>query len=777
MNDHAAKEALNEANNFKHPARRLAYLVMANCLRQFGDIPEEKNGFPDEFIMDAANLLDISPKRWSDIDFGGRTFERIKNKVKADLGFRSPSMQDRKDVAAWVIDNNLQIGDTNDAAIVAIRAAFLKMKIIVPTDPVVEKMASSCIHSVEQGLFSKVERALSDDSISKIERLLDGECDLEIADIKQDPGRIGLETLQQEAKKLQLLKSIPLPTNILKLLPRPYLTRLKRRVASENTREIKRHPPATRYALMAVFTFVRSHEITDDLVDLLITIVHRIGARSERKVIKEFVKDFKRVRNKDGIFADILEASLENPEGMVSEHVFPAAGGEVAMANILKELKSTGLFFRDKVQTTMRSSYVHHYRRMVPIILESLDFHSNNSIHRPVIEGIHLVEKYKDSKRKTYPDHNEVPIEGVVKKDWLSLVVGNGSINRATYEVALLEALRHRLRCKEIWVTGSFKYGNPDEDLPQDFEANRASYFERLGAEKSGARFVKDLEAKLRSALQMLNENVKSNPKVKILHKKGGRISVSPAKPQVDPPNIIDMKKDLMQRWPMTGLIDMLKETELRTGFSKYFETVGSYERIEPRTLQRRLMLTLFGLGTNMGLKRVCTTTSGDNPTDLRYFKKKFITRDNLRNAIAAIANATLKARSKEIWGEATTSCASDSKKFGSWDQNLLTEWHIRYRGRGVMIYWHVDKKSLCIYSQLKACSSSEVAAMIQGLLSHNTDADISPFFPKNTKLLVPFQVSTTLRPSWISMRSFSLARYSHRKMVRKALPSSFNAK
>ena len=44
-------------------------------------------------------------------------------------------------------------------------------------------------------------------------------------------------------------------------------------------------------------------------------------------------------------------------------------------------------------------------------------------------------------------------------------------------------------------------------------------------------------------------------------------------------------------------------------------------------------------------------------------------------------------------------------------DQNLMTEWHIRYGGRGVMIYWHVDKNSACIYSQLKTCSSSEIAA------------------------------------------------------------------
>lgn len=41
------------------------------------------------------------------------------------------------------------------------------------------------------------------------------------------------------------------------------------------------------------------------------------------------------------------------------------------------------------------------------------------------------------------------------------------------------------------------------------------------------------------------------------------------------------------------------------------------------------------------------------------------------------------------------------------------------------MIYWHVEKKSTCIYSQLKSCSSSEVAAMIEGVLHHCTDMDV----------------------------------------------------
>jgi TnpA family transposase len=42
-----------------------------------------------------------------------------------------------------------------------------------------------------------------------------------------------------------------------------------------------------------------------------------------------------------------------------------------------------------------------------------------------------------------------------------------------------------------------------------------------------------------------------------------------------------------------------------------------------------------------------------------------------------------------------------------------------------VTIYWHTDKRAACVYSQLKRCSSSEVAAMIQGVLRHCTEMTI----------------------------------------------------
>src|SRR5699024_8890035 len=91
-------------------------------------------------------------------------------------------------------------------------------------------------------------------------------------------------------------------------------------------------------------------------------------------------------------------------------------------------------------------------------------------------------------------------------------------------------------------------------------------------------------------------------------------------------------------------------------------------------TIQKRLILSLYGLGTNTGLKRVAAGNYGESFKNLLYTRRKFIHKDNLKKATAEVVNAILSNRIQKIWGEGTTSCASDAKKFGAWDQNLMTE-------------------------------------------------------------------------------------------------------
>jgi len=347
-----------------------------------------------------------------------------------------------------------------------------------------------------------------------------------------------------------------------------------------------------------------------------------------------------------------------------------------------------------------------------------------------VIEALELLQRYIESKARLYPLREEVPLDGVVKKGWLDAVKeedakGNERINRINYELCLLQTLRDKLRCKEVWVVGADRYRNPDDDLPADFDIQRNNYYEALKLPLDADSFISNLQQEMRDALEMLDKGLPKNPHVQILSKNKGWIALSHLDPQPDPLSIMMLKGELNQRWPLTSLLDMLKETDLRVSFTDTFKSPTRWESLERSILQPRLLLCLYGLGTNTGLKRMSAGEHGISYKDLLYVRRRFINKDHLRNAIRMVVNAIFRARYPQIWGEGTTACASDSKKFGAWDQNLMTEWHVRYGGRGVMIYWHVERKSTCIYSQLKHCSSSEVASMIEGVLRHCTEMSV----------------------------------------------------
>jgi hypothetical protein len=98
------------------------------------------------------------------------------------------------------------------------------------------------------------------------------------------------------------------------------------------------------------------------------------------------VASFKRVRNKNALLARISEASLNRPEGAVREVVFPVAGGEQTLREVVAEFRAAGPEFRRNVQVKLRASYSHHYRAGMVKLLRTLVFRSNNGWDRNTAE-------------------------------------------------------------------------------------------------------------------------------------------------------------------------------------------------------------------------------------------------------------------------------------------------------------------------------------------------------------------------------------------------------
>ncbi len=716
--------------NAKLVTTRLGFAAQLMMYRTSGRFARAASEFPDAAITYLAEQIGAVAEDLADYDWLGRSGRRHRAEILAHLGFRRARQQDMRDAAAWTGFELCPLGLSVPEMTERLLGWFVDRQIAGPDEESLASLIVTARRTFEDKVLETIAAFLSSEHRRRLDAsLADEDGAASFSGFKADPGQPNLDNILIAAKRLVFLKQLELPEAAFPDLSGPVARMLRRRVLNETAWTMRRHPDGRRHALYALFLAHRQRELTDELVDLLVEVVHKVNSQAKKRVLKAFTDEIERVHGKEGLLVKIAEAACLQPEGTVRDVVFPAAGGVGVLAAIVREHKASGSFER-QVHTMLRSSYLRHYRRMLPAVLGVLEFRSNNAVHRPVLDAIDWLRCTGDDSRRIIRPEDGVPIDGVVPPKWRDLILekdpaGGLRVNRANYEICVLTALRERVRCKEIWVLGADRYRNPDDDLPQDFEARRADYYRELGRSQDASAFVADLRAQMTEALRTLNKGIPRNPKVRILWRGKNRISITPFEPLPAAPNLDAIKAELERRWPMTDLIDVLMETARQTGFLKEFTTSGDRVVMDDDTLRQRLVLCLYGLGTNAGLKRVSAGTDDASYAELLHVRHRFIHKEALRSATALVTNAILAIRDRRIWGEAGSACASDSTKIGAWDQNLMTEWHVRYQGRGVMIYWHMERQATCIYSQLKRCSSSEVSAMIEGVLRHCTDMDI----------------------------------------------------
>jgi len=97
--------------------------------------------------------------------------------------------------------------------------------------------------------------------------------------IKTDPGRVSLATMLSEIDKLRATRAVGLPPGLFTDVAPKVLTAWRARAAAESPSHLRGHPASTRLTLLAALVWRREHEITDTLVELLISVVHQRPGR------------------------------------------------------------------------------------------------------------------------------------------------------------------------------------------------------------------------------------------------------------------------------------------------------------------------------------------------------------------------------------------------------------------------------------------------------------------------------------------------------------------
>ncbi|MFE2424847.1 Tn3 family transposase [Streptomyces hokutonensis] len=729
----------------KRGGTRLGFALLLKYYTRHGRFPRGRGDFPDEVVEFVARQMKVPAADFDAYHWSGSTIEYHRAQIREHLGFRVCSVQDAEKLAAWLAANVAQAERNADR----VREELLKRcreECVEPPAPDrVRRMVRSALHTAEETWFATIWSRLPVEARGRVLALVatapdaageaeeddrDGESVLAL--VKAMPGNVSLESMLREIGKLRAIRAIGLPAGLFADVAPRVLAAWRQRAVVESPSHLRRRSPESAVTLLAALLVEREREVTDALVDLLIATVHRIGARAEQRVTNELVNAFKRVSGKENLLFQIAEASLAEPGGEVREVVYSAVrGGEQTLRELVHEYRTKGPVYRRTVQTTLRASYTHHYRRGLIELLGVLQFRSNNSAHRPVIDALDLVARYAKAGNTTYYPLGEIaPEHRGTRGQWAELVYradkrGRRRVVRMVYEVATFQALREQLRCKEVWVVGAGRWRDPDEDLPRDFEARRVEHYRELRKPLDAGAFIDQLRGEMTGALAELDQAMPGLEWVEIKERASGSIKFTAPEAQEEPRNLRRIKAEVERRWSAVPLIDMLKEAVLRTSCLKAVASVAGSGTMPPEVLAERLMLAIYAYGTNTGIRSVAGGTHGHTEEDIRYVRRRYLTLEAVRQIAVEIANATFAARDTSLWGAGSTAVASDSTHFRSWDQNLFTEWHSRYGGRGVLVYWHVERGSVVVHSQTLRASASEVAAMVDGAIRHGTTMSV----------------------------------------------------
>ncbi len=321
----------------KTGANLLGIALLLKFFQYATRFPTSPQEIPSEVVDYIALQVQVPSELYLDYNWKSRTYMRHRSEIRTFLGIRQATVKDASAMVDWLVREILHTEAELEHLKEIVYQRFQLLKIEPPTPGRIERLVRSARKTYETQFFSRTFSQLSPSCRTAIDKLLsmsettstteqEGD-DLPKSSLfhslNSSPGRVSLNSLLSEVSKLQYLRQISLPEDLFQDVSAKVLQTYAARAATEDIFQLRAHPEPIRYTLVAAFCWLKSQEVTDNLVDLLIQMVHGIGTRAEKKVNTELIQDLKRVTGKHNILYNLAHASLEQPEGIVKEVIYP----------------------------------------------------------------------------------------------------------------------------------------------------------------------------------------------------------------------------------------------------------------------------------------------------------------------------------------------------------------------------------------------------------------------------------------------------------------------
>ena len=476
-----------------------------------------------------------------------------------------------------------------------------------------------------------------------------------------------------------------------------------------------------RRALLLCLLYRAQVKMRDHLVEMFLKRMKKIDNNARKRLIDLREKHLARTERLLGLFSQTLSVAKTEtkpvPFHQSMQTLLTAEGGVDVLLAECEEVKA----YNSANHLPLMWRFYSPFRRRLFDLVRLLDIQSASE-DTTLSEAMAFILRHQHTRRKHLPLDIDVSF---MSRAWRQLAItsvdGQQKLVRQHLEVCVFAALAVELKIGDAYVVGSEEYADfRAQMLPwEDCEPLVAEYCQQLGIPSTGEGLVEHLKALLTERSAEVDEKLKGDDQLTFDEEGDPVLKKVPAAPV--PKNMEQFSNALDEQMPERTVLDILCNVEHWLNWTRH---LGPLSGAEPKLANaaERYILTTFAYGCNLGPTQTARHVRGDTTYhQLSYTNQRHVSADNLQRAICDIINAYHRLDLPKCWGTGEKA-AADGSKFETYENNLLSEYHIRYQGYGGIAYTHVSDQYVALFTHFINCGMWEAVYILDGLIKNKSD-------------------------------------------------------
>jgi TnpA family transposase len=702
---------------------RLSFLVLLKTFQRLGYFVKLSD-VPERVVAHVAGALKLRKTPCvTDYDESG-TRRRHVAAIRDFLQVRAFDELAKKALLDATREASLTKEDLADIINVGIEE-LLRLRFELPAFSTIHRTAQYAKNQINKQIYGQVTAELGSRGRELIDALLKvhpGKTRSEWENLKSEPGKPTVKNIRKLVTQLEWLKTWYIDLNALGNLPDVKLRHFAAEAKSLDTARMQELEPAKRYTLASALVKMQVARRLDDLGEVLIRRIQKIHTKAKEALAEHRAKHQAETDALVGKLHNILVA-LRDTDGARArqrlEAIENAAGTDTEES--IKRCEAHEAFAGDNYAPFLWRFHKGH-RPVLFRLLDNIELVST-STDKSTEAAIRFILSLRNSKADRVSAEG-LDLSWVTDKWWKVLSerqkqMNDGTVDRRHFEVCVFSQIMHELKSGDLCIPGSDQYSDYTEQLISwsEFEKTIGHYCEQAGLSADSAQFIADLKNCLTATAEAVDTEFPDSSSLRI---ENGEPVLTKAEKKKESPHLARLKQFIDERVEPISILDVLADGEHWLNWTRLLGPISGHDS-KLDNPKPRYVATVFAYGCGLGPSQTAKSLKVIDRRQIAWINQRHVTEETLDKIITEIINKYNKFALPKVWGSGKSSSA-DGTKWDLYEQNLLSEYHIRYGGYGGLGYYHVSDTYIALFSHFIPCGVWEAVYILDGLLKNQSD-------------------------------------------------------